>query len=111
EVAGQSVRDVEHRARQPAQGESCFGARLWALKSGDAFACAGFGQGDAALQMGESERGAPWLAGDPDVVVSGCARARDGAAGWSFAENRHAQIERPARGVAADQVDTEGVCA
>ncbi len=51
--------------------------------------------------------GAAQLAGDPDVVARPRAAARVRQAGGHFAEDRHAERERPARGVAADQVHVE----
>ncbi len=64
---------------------------------------------DASLQVGQPQCGAARAARYPDRIAGSCAERRRRLPGGDFAEDGDAEVARPARGVAADQVDAEFV--
>jgi hypothetical protein len=64
---------------------------------------------ELAAHLREGERRVPQRAGHPHLVAGARARAQQRLPGGHFAEDLHADIERPAGGVAADEIDVERI--
>ena len=105
QVPDQPVRQVDHAAGDPAQGQPEIDARLRRLQAANAERAIHVVEHGLGAQGEQAERGVAERAGDPDIVTNDRTIAQDGLAARDFAENGHAKCHRSAAGVATDQLD------
>ena len=107
EVAGQPVGNVDRGTGQVAQGEAQRHPWLGSVEPRPGRVVRR--QRPVCLPLGDREGRRAELAGYPEVVARLRAVAAQGRAGGHLADHRDADVERPARGVAADQLAVEAV--
>ena len=106
EIGKQPVGNVDRRIGQFAfaQGQTQFDTRQRSLQRADATLGECFRQFRPRLQLRESQRGEAGLAGHPKIVAQLRAVTAQGTTAGDFAQSGEAQVERPARRVAADKI-------
>jgi hypothetical protein len=109
DVGEQAVGNVDRRRRQAAQGEPERDARLRTVQRGEAGRHRRPAQTDFSLTVGQPECRQAGRAGHPQVVAVPPAGAGQRLPLRHFAEHGGRQVERAARGVAADDVHPECV--
>jgi hypothetical protein len=102
--AKQAIGNINRRAGDASQRRPR-ATRGRGFSSGDAQAAPRLRQFKFALQMGEAEAGQAGATGNIDQIAGLGAIAAQGLTGSHFAESRDAEVERAARGVAADDID------
>ena len=105
EIAGKPVRKVDRGGRDAAQREAKRHARLRSIESAATLAQGVGGERRASGERRDRERRVAEGSGDPDVVARLRMPSRECAPGGHFAHDRDAEVARPARRIAADEVD------
>ena len=103
EVAGEAVGDVERRDATPRSAMPSATRGSGRSRRARSARSVGGVERRAALERRERERRVAERARHPDVVAGARAAARERRAGGHLADDRHAQVARAARRVAADQ--------
>ena len=110
QVAQQAVAHIQGAAGNAVQLLAQGHARGGALQALSGACQHLLGQCELTLQHLQRQPGIAQGATHVDVVTGPCAAAQQGLTGRHFAKNGDADVERPARGVAAHQFATVRVC-